>query len=313
MINLSEKFKDFAVPEHIKRCSSEEELVVLINKYNGFLPCYCNIYWYTFEGIDEYGKEIRTYYIDKVCFDIDGDSGAAKKMAKYLLEKDLKFRVHSSGRGWHFYIFTEGYGNATNLRIAQLSIIHESGADVDMHLNGDVGRILRIANTWNFKSNSYCVPIKIEEIGTDIGKEQRFEIFEYGNKLLHLPDYTETVFEYIKPEIVKNMNFQSTIVLIPCIRNIIAKINPRHDERFMLAVYLSFALRNGRDLYYFDSKILIDKIMVYIREHCGHWLDFSEKETMYYLRNIIPKFNPIVGCKFIKEKGLCIECIPGGL
>lgn len=306
-------WKDFAVPEHIKKCSSNEELIVLTNKYNGILPCYCNIYWYELEGVDEYDKEIRNYHIDKVCFDIDGDIESAKKMAKYLLEKDFKFKVNSSGRGWHFYIFTEGKGDSTNLRIAQLSIIHGSSADVDMHLNGDVARILRIPNTWNFKSNSYCVPITTEEIGKEVGKEQRFEKFEYGNKLLHLPDYTEDKYEYIKPEIVKNMNFQSTIVLIPCIRNIIAKANPRHDERFMLAVYLSFALRKGKNLYYFDSKILIDKIIEYMREHCSHWLDFSERETMYYLRNIIPKFNPIVGCRFIKEKGCCIGCIKGGI
>lgn len=304
-------FKDFAVPTRIKRISSDEELLELINKYNGLVNVYSSLYWYDIESIDEFSNEIRKPYIDKVFFDIDGDLESTKKLVNFLIKEDLQFWINFSGRGHHIYINTTGGGNATNLRIAQLSILHDSGANADLHIIGDVQRVSRIPNTWNFSASKYCIPIQIEELGKEDGSKQRFEKFIYGTRLLNLSSFGESQFEYLKPEIVPNLHINGDILLIPCMKNIISTINPRHDQRFLLAVYLSFAIRNGKDLYYFDSKDIIRKIIEFMNMNCAHWLDFDERKTLYYLKNIIPKFNPVVNCKFIKSKGCCINCILG--
>jgi len=308
-------YKDFAIPERIKKCSTEEELLELINRYNGTTNVYSSIYWYDILSKDEFGNEIRKAKIDKVCFDIDEDPISAKKLSTYLLEQDLKFKIYHSGRGWHFYVYSVGEGNASNLRIAQLSILHASGANADMHLIGDTSRILRIPNTWNFRSKSYCVPTRVEDIGTveEIGREQRFLEISYGSKYLDLSTYTEDKFEYIKSDVIANMHINTNIKLIPCIRNAVQKINPNQNERYCIVVYLSNAIRNGRDLKGFDMYTIAEEIFKFFEENCQHWMDWSPRKTMYQIKNIMPKTNIICGCKFLRSKGVCIECIPGGL
>lgn len=307
-------WKDFGIPTRIARVSTDEELLGYINKWNGITNIYSSIYWYNVIQNDEYGNEKRQPLIDKVCFDIDNDLESAKKLTAYLLDKELKFSLFNSGRGWHFYIYCCGNGDAQKLRIAQLSILHESKASADMHLIGDVSRILRIPNSWNFKSNSFCIPIKVEELGKEDGSKQRIgQRFIYGNKILNLEDYTESNFEYIKPEIMLDMKINTHISLLPCIRNTIKKINPTQIERYALVVFLSDVLRNGKDLHYFDQGLLLEQIRAFFLENCRHWMDFNIERTMYQVKNILPKTNFYVGCKFLKEKGLCIECIPGGL
>lgn len=306
-------FKDFAIPTRIKKVSSDEELLELINKYNGLLNVYCSLYWYDIESVDEFSNEIRRPYIDKVFFDIDGDLESTKKLINFLIKEDLQFWINFSGRGHHIYIKTTGGGNATNLRIAQLSILHESGACADLHIIGDIARVSRIPNTWNFSANKYCVPIQIEELGKEDGSKQRFEKFIYGTQLLNLSAFTEDKFEIIKPEIIADMRINTDIVLLPCIRNIIKKINPTQTERYTLVVYLSNAIRNGKDLRGFDKYIIAEEIFNFFKENCYHWLDWNERITKYQIENIMPKTNIICGCKFLKSKGICIECLPGGI
>ena len=313
MIYLSYKFKDFGIPSRIKKVSSEEELIKLVNIYNGIVPCYSSLYWYEVVSIDEFNNEIRKSYIDKIFFDIDEDLESAKKLVKYLLDKDLKFQLYHSGRGWHFYIECTD-GNASNLRIAQLSILHESKANADMHCVGDLARISRIPNTWNHKSNSYCIPIKIEELGIEEDSVQRIgQKFIYGNKILNLSSYTEDKFESIKPEIIQNMHINTKIVLLPCIRNIVSKINPTQIERYCLVVYLSNAIRNGKDLRGFDKYTISEEIMKFFDENCQHWMDYNRRISKYQIENIIPKSNIITGCKFLKSKGICMGCLPRGI
>jgi len=144
-------------------------------------------------------------------------------------------------------------------------------------------------------------------------KEQRFEKFSYGNKLLDLSDYTEDKFEYIKQDIITDMDINTNIALIPCISNVVKKINPINTERYCLVVYLSNAIRNGKDLRNFDKQIIAEQVMAFFIENCQHWLDWNPHFTAYQIQNIIPKSNVICGCKFLKEKGVCIGCIKGGL
>jgi len=154
----------------------------------------------------------------------------------------------------------------------------------------------------------------MEELGKEDGSKQRLdERFIYGTKPLDLSTFTEDKFEYIKPEILKDMKIESNILLIPCIRTIVRKINPTQIERYTLVVYLSNALRGGRDLRYFDQGFLLDEIKNFFVVNCSHWLDFNLQKTMYQIRNILPKTNIICGCHFLKKKGVCIDCVKGGI
>jgi len=306
-------FKDFAVPTRIARVETEEELLKYINRYNGVLNIYTSIYWYDIISIDEFGNEIRKSKIDKVYFDIDHDVESTKKLVNYLLSEDLKFHINFSGRGHHIYITAEGDATPSNLRIAQLSIINTCKASVDMHIIGNPQQISRIPNSWNFSGGKFCIPIKVEEIGKEDGSTQRFEKFEYGHKILDLTSFTEEKFEYIKPEIIRDMEINTNIALIPCISNIVKKINPNNVERYCLVIFLSNAIRNGKDLRGFDRQIIAEQIMAFFEENASHWLDWDPQFTAYQIRNIVPKSNIVCGCKFLKEKNVCINCIPGGL
>jgi len=302
-------FKDFAIPTRIKKVSTDEELLELINKYNGLLNIYCSLYWYDIESVDEFSNEIRRPYIDKVFFDIDGDLESTKKLVNFLIKEDLQFWINFSGRGHHIYIKTTGGGNATNLRIAQLSILHDSGANADLHIIGDVQRVSRIPNTWNFSASKYCIPIQIEELGKEDGSKQRFEKFIYGTRLLNLSSFIEDKFEYLKPEIVPNLEITGNIMLIPCIRNSLSRINPSHLERFIITCYLSYSIRDGKPLHFFDIKILCEKILDFYNTNAHHWLDYNFCTTKYFVFNIVPKFDFPVTCNYLKKNGMCIECV----
>lgn len=290
---------DFATPVRISMGVPIEEIIRMTNLYNGITNCYRSVNPY-----NEDGKVL----IERCFFDFDDSVEDVKIFVKYLIEKDIKFSIYFSGHGWHIYVYCKGIGNASNLRVLQLFLLNEAKVMCDPHVLGDLQRVSRIPNTWNFSAEKFCIPIKIEDLGNENSSSQQECYNVYGNEIINLEEYTEDHYDYLKPEIVPNLHISGDILLIPCMKNIVSKINPRHDERFLLAVYLSFAVRNGKDLYCFNSKDIIEKILDFMKMNCQHWLDFNEGKTRYYLNNIIPKFNPLVNCKFIKAKGCCIEC-----
>lgn len=307
------KYYDFATPSRIARVEKASEVIELINKWNGLTNCYLSVNPYSVISIDEFGNEIRKAFITKAFFDFDNDLDSVRKFTQYLLARDIKFELNHSGNGHHIYIHLTGEGDGQNLRILQLSVLNEAKATCDMHVVGDEQRVSRLINTWNLKSGTYCIPIQIEEIGKENGSSQRFERYIYGTKLLDLSTYTEDKFEYIKGDILKDMKIQSNIKLIPCIKEIVRKINPTQIERYTLVVYLSSALRAGRDLRYFDQGFLVDEIMNFFKTNTIHWLDWNESITRYQVKNIIPKTNFIIGCRFLKSRGVCIGCIKNGI
>lgn len=306
-------YKDFAIPARIAKCQSDKEIAAYVNKYNGFVDCYCSLFWYDIVGKDILNNDIRESKIDKAFFDFDNDNTSAKKFVEYLIKKDIKFKINFSGRGHHVYIPLQGNGDMMNLRVFQLAVLAESGVMCDPHVIGDTARISRIANTWNTKSNSYCIPIKIEEIGQENASEQRFEEFWYGTVVPVLSEYTEEKYENIKPIQFKDIKINSDIVLLPCIRAIISKANPRHSERYVMVVYLSDALRSGKDLCYFNLNELYEQMVKFFDDNCSHWLDWDPDMTRYQIKNILPKTNVIAGCRFIKKHGFCTGCIKSGI
>jgi hypothetical protein len=307
-------FYDFSIPTRIARCQTEKEIVFLINKWNGLVPCYLSVNPYEILSIDEFNNEIRFTHITKAFFDFDDDLESVKKFVGYLIDKDIKFEIFHSGRGHHIYVHVGGVGNSHNLRILQLSLLNDAKSKCDMHVIGDTQRVSRIPNTWNFKSETFCVPIRLEELGKEDGSKQRLnERFIYGTNVLNLSTFTEDKFEHIKQDIIVDMQINTKISLLPCIRNIVKKINPTQTERYTLVVYLSNALRNGKDIRGFDQGLLIEQIKTFFCENCSHWMDFNIQKTMYQIRNIMPKTNLIVGCRFLKSKGICVGCLPNGI
>jgi len=306
-------FKDFGVPARIKKCKNELEIIELVNTYNGIVDVYCSLFWYTIVGKDIFDNDIRESTIDKAFFDFDNDPTSTKKFVEYLISKDISFKINFSGRGHHVYIPLQGKGDMVNLRIFQLAMLAESGVMCDPHVIGDTARISRIVNTWNTKSKSYCIPIKIEEIGKEDATAQRFETFEYGKIIPNLSEYIEEKYEDIKPIQFKDIKINTDIILLPCIRSIVSKANPRHYERYVLAIYLSDALRSGRDICYFDLTELYNNMIIFFKDNCSHWLDFNMDIIKYQLKNIVPKSNVIAGCKFIKKHNCCTGCIKNGV
>jgi hypothetical protein len=304
---------DFAIPTRIAKITTGEEVVELINKWNGIVPCYLSVNPYTVKSVDEFGNEIRRAYITKAFFDFDNDLESVQKFVSYLLTRDLKFELNHSGNGHHIYIHLKGDGDGQNLRILQLSVLNEAKATCDMHVVGDTQRVSRLVNTWNLKSGTYCIPIRVEELGHEDGSKQRLgEKYIYGTQLLDLSTFTEDKFEYIKAEVISNMHINTDIPMIPCIKHIIRKINPNQIERYCLVMYLSNAIRCGRDLRGFDIYTISEEIMKFFEVNCSQWLDWDRGITKYQIENILPKTNIICGCRFLQRKGVCIGCVHEG-
>lgn len=291
---------DFGIPTRIARVSTTEEITRLVNIYNGTTDCYLSVNPYEIEG------ERKKVKVDRAYFDFDNDVAAVNKFVKYLTDEDIKFNINFSGRGHHVYVFCRGAGD---LKTLQLTLLSKAGVVCDPHVIGDEMRISRIENTFNFKSKSFCIPIRIEEIGQENASKQRFDKIMYGNKVLDLSEYTEQKCFEIKGEVLTNLQIDTgDVPMLPCIRNIIKTVNPTHTQRYVLAVYLSDAIRRGVELQYFNRKELCDTVLTFLEKNCKHWLDWNRSKSKYWVDNIVQKFGLHVGCNFIRAKGCCTNC-----
>lgn len=281
--------------------NTKEDVLKFVNTYNGIANCYMSVNPYELDG------EKINVHITRAYFDFDNyDIESVRRFVEYLLNKNIKFEVYLSGNGHNVYVYC--HGNPQNLRVMQHVLLDEAKVKCDEHVLGDIRRVSRIPNTWHMGAQKFCIPLKVEEIGHEDASKQRFEKFIYGNVELDLNNYKEEDFEYLKPKIVGNLNISTDVVLLPCIRNILAKANPRHDERFLLVVYLSDAYRNGISLEYFDKKEICNKIIEFLNKYATHWLDYNPTKTSYWVNNIGQKFDMNVTCVFIRQKGACIGC-----
>jgi hypothetical protein len=189
---------------------SLDEFKQLINQFLNKTDLYTSVY--SFEKVDGLKPIYSTAKVDKVFFDFDG--AESFNDFKSLHEKLMKFGIlHTmffSGGGFHMYVFVKMNNNFSEEEkkrvLTKISNILAKG--FDEVCSGDLARLTRIPNTFNFKRKRFCIPISSDDLKTDFdeiqkkAKTQQSKFYFYGNKVLNLDGIVERV-----PIQIFNSNF----------------------------------------------------------------------------------------------------------
>lgn len=298
---------EFGKPQR-RLVSSYEELVRLINIYNGVANCYSTVYM--FEELDESDNwrkkpDYNTAIIDRVFLDFDGDNAFEnmKIVHEKLLKENIKHHVNFSGNGYHIFIYTE----KNELKYKKLALARYAISltdDQDMQVVGDIARLVRIPNTLHLGTKLYCINITHEDIMSGekairkkaIRPHPNLEIM--GEKLVNLApfDYPEeNNFE------TSDTGFSDGLELPPeipgCVEHAMKSSNPGYYQRFLYFTYmrdLDFSMKSALEMV--EKKWSVKKM-----RHCLK----TERQPQNIWRNGIYFPN----CKFIKNIGLCRNCM----
>jgi hypothetical protein len=120
------------------------------------------------------------------------------------MENDVIHRFHYSGGGLHFFIGCRpqiqfkktALYNFQTWAIKKFNLVYDKGSLTTL---GDIARSFRVTNTFNFKRQRYCIPLKKEELMnfgeerlSNLAKEPRIEDnfnYWYGHKLIDLTPF----------------------------------------------------------------------------------------------------------------------------
>lgn len=284
---------------------------------------------YTFKNI--LVKE--TAKIDKVFFDFDGHDkynlvdalNDVIKLHEKLLSDNILHTINFSGGGFHLFIFCnvipllnpsntiynvfEYYKNSLNLKT------------LDIKIRGDLRRIFRVPNTYNFGRKKLCVNIN-DDIILYNGIESIYKYAEkpkpiryFGEKLLNIKtwdkerDYNNEFITYnIDYSYSNNYDNYSDILKEilesspECFKYLVNKKHLNYNERYFVMLYLKETYINNKRLSYLDIVYLMKEILDEDR-----FLHFSQTtyngkngEGLRPLNMIMNKDYYIPDCKKIK-------------
>ena len=154
----------------IKIAHNLNDVVSFINQYNGYFNLYTTVYM----SMNTNGQKTLYYndvIVDKIFIDIDFKNNNiindVRQLANYLItKKKLKFSVNFSGRGFHFFIYSNNYlkpDKKEKLKQIQRELISHAGLELSKNVDrssfGDLAREVRLINTINLKSGLFCIPL----------------------------------------------------------------------------------------------------------------------------------------------------------
>lgn len=209
--------------------SSKESAIRDINKYKNFSNVYHSIYGYR-DVENKYdlmsgnfirvGPNYDTAVINRVVLDLDcykkfGEKeyfvqegqDSIFKMEDWAEKLNLEREYRFSGGG--FYFIFSANGHPLKLRDFELCLINEQKVQIDPATIGDVARMMRVTNSYNFKSHRkcFCIPLTQEELFLPYEKikklanKQRFnERYVYGESVY---DFNHHKIDNIKVELKK--------------------------------------------------------------------------------------------------------------
>jgi len=307
---------------------NKKQRLKYIKKYIKKCDLYISVYKFT--EIDDKGKPVReSALIDKVFFDFDSEQWLEDliKVHNWCKEKNIVHRSHASGNGGHSLIFVKT--NVSNKKEAignfQRWLQNELDLIVDKKIIGDIARIFRYPNTYNFKGRRFCIPIPPEVLESEqpmtwIYKRYTSQCFcnaWSGKHLLDLKEWDVPELLYMESTEVDvdlseiDDEIETEYHMFPaCVRSWLSTPKLSGDGKFLLILFLKdqiytktpfdhveiiSILKKTLDpnefAHYFGSKIQ--------RRHAGHnGLKFkSVMRKDYYMPD----------CEEIRKKGYCPE------
>ena len=277
-----------------------------VDVFNGKTHIYESVYY--FEDEPNPDKAI----IDKIYLDFDAqDDGffeSTKKVAKYLHDRDIKFYIRFSGRGFHIFIMLDQQKCLKNPKVAikqYVRYLHEeTNSSSDPAIIGDITRLVRIPNTINIKSHKYCIAITYDMLmNYDYDKiyqlaSHKGPCYDYynGHKLLDISKWDGE--KYIKNNASYTVNTKAILSndIPPCIQKMMEDKNLGWKNR-------TFVITCLRDLGYTRDEI--ESILhSFLTEEKFYHSVFEEKQLE---RLVDVEDTLFASCKTLKEYDLCID------
>ena len=291
-----------------------DEMISLINKYNGILDIFLSLYAIK---VNNNRASYEDTTIDKIFFDFDSKEGLdnVKKFHDYATKENLTHKVLFTGRGFHAYIFT----TTTKLKNPKAAISNAQRdiaekldfkigepktSDIDNHIIGDVARIARFPNTINLKSKLYCIHLpkefkdmNLQEI-KDLARHPQYVYpFLFGEKMLDMTKYDKEMIASYLPIVptgdAENINENFP----PCIKYLLSKGECGYRDRYHIIIYL-------RDKA-FSKKETIRILKKYLSPQKFKHCVYEERQVDSLYRNA-DKF--YVTREELKRDNCCFDC-----
>lgn len=265
-------------PKEILNANSKFKRITIMNKSSYYKHINANIsacnLFTTVYNHTEFGEKYPhrpnydTAIIDRLWFDFDLDTiledktvvrndcyGNMKKLHEWALKHDYKHICRYTGSGFDVTIFTTQRfikNKKDCIKNAVIGICDKFGIKSDEKTLGDIARVCRVTNSYNFKSKAkrFCIPLTQELIDSGhkeirkIAKKQKFYTKTFGTKLLDLKKYDYPITNTEELEISGNDNIGECHIddlcdNVPvCIRYLLSKKTPNYEERRIIIVGL---------------------------------------------------------------------------
>lgn len=260
--------------------------------------------------------DFNSAFIDKVFLDLDSEKSweETKTLHEHLMKEDLLHKIHFSGRGLHTFVICQ-IDELKNKKDAIYSyqdyITKKLNLTPDRQCFGDIARICRIPNTFNFKRKRFCIPLTEGDLKLSYdevkekAKRQQFKAQVFGSKLLDLKKFDKPISRYnIQMEFpeFESVDTGTDIEFPPCLKMIIAKHKKAYvdgagnwEDRRLIICWIR---DNGRSL---NDCVNILKSLLSPEEfrHCMS----EENHQPRYLYRRRDLFFP--NCSTIENKNMC--------
>lgn len=236
--------------------------MTLVKAYNGKKNIYFSLYNSVQKRDYQFGGDnFSTAVIDKIFFDLDGNSlerpfEDLKKLIGYAWNHNYKFCMCFSGKkGFHFYLFCDETKSKDYLKNAHRYFTKILNIDLDCHVVGDVARISRMPNTYHLTGNKFCIPLSIDDVkkglphilkkaespnpefciyGTEIVDLKALPKVENGNGNGEIPEFDYNSILEVDDALINDFP--------PCVKAwLTTKEHSIHRNRFYFALYCAHA------------------------------------------------------------------------
>jgi hypothetical protein len=235
-----------------------EQRDAYIRKWLRRSDIYISVYKFLYVDSETGLPDRKSAWVDKVFFDFDSEQWLDDliRVHKWCVERDIIHRCHCSGRGGHAFIFTNPIiqNRKQAVRNFQNYICENLGVDLDPKIKGDLSRIFRYPNTYNFKGQRFCIPVPPHMLDNpSITREQVFKLAERqqfgnpwsGSRLLSLARFDIETLMY-EEEIDYEAAIESSTHAVdvdypnfpPCVRSWLSTPNLRDYGKFLIVLYL---------------------------------------------------------------------------
>ena len=327
MIKLFSNFPRQVAIHDRKTVNSVEEMMSLINKYNGLSRIWVSLYNYAGPVMNTNDIELTHGWFD---FDSIKALDNVILFHDWCLQNHYRHIIFFSGKGFHFYILFKNHENLKNSKIALYNFhnkiastlgftigehenkFEDSKYDLDVTGIGDVARVVTFPHTYNIKRKRYCISVSEEDLrlGYEWIKQKALkphvgEYYWYGRFLYDISQHDgqtspQAELLQISSELQKKIDNEDFLKTLPvCVANMLT-MRPKcgYGNRWKVIIYMrDFGLHQKQ-----IEEILKKYFKLEEYKHCV----FEEKMVERLFRRIGSQSDfSFPSCENLRNQGLC--------